>query len=75
MSMLKLTGWVEVNGQRLTPQEIEEILKDRPDEVLTFSRRILLRRSRLPGPGPFRDHAGQLPERDAHLQRCGERTD
>ena len=36
MSMLKLTGWVEVNGQRLTPQEIEEILQNRPDEVLRF---------------------------------------
>ena len=30
MSMLKLTGWVEVNGQRLTPQEIEEILQRPP---------------------------------------------
>ena len=68
MSMLKLTGWVEVNGQRLTPQEIEEILQRPPGRGPPVRRRILLRRSRLPGPGPFRDHAGQLPERDAHLQ-------
>ena len=36
MSMLKLTGWVEVNGQRLTPQDLETILKDRPEEILRF---------------------------------------
>jgi asparagine synthase (glutamine-hydrolysing) len=36
MSMLKLTGWVEVNGQRLTPQEIEVILHNRPEEILRF---------------------------------------
>jgi len=36
MSMLKLSGWVEVNGHQLTPQDIEKILKDRPEEVLSF---------------------------------------
>ena len=36
MTTLKLTGWVEVDGHRLTPQEIEAILKDRPEEVLRF---------------------------------------
>ena len=36
MSMLKLTGWVEVNGQRLTPEKIETILKDTPEAILKF---------------------------------------
>ena len=36
MSMLKLTGWVEVNGQRLTPEEIEVILQNHPEEILRF---------------------------------------
>jgi len=36
MSMLKLTGWVEVDGKRLTPQEIEVILQNRPEEILRF---------------------------------------
>ncbi|MGB9177538.1 MAG: asparagine synthase C-terminal domain-containing protein [Methanoregula sp.] len=36
MSMLKLTGWVEVNGQRLTPEEIEVILQNHLAEVLRF---------------------------------------
>ena len=36
MITLKLTGWVEVDGQRLTAQDIEAILQDHPDEVLRF---------------------------------------
>ena len=36
MSMLKLTGWVEVDGKRLTPDEIEIILQNRPEEILRF---------------------------------------
>jgi len=36
MSMLKLTGWVEVNGQRLSPQEIEVMLQNRPEEILRY---------------------------------------
>ena len=36
MSMLKLSGWVEADGHRLTPQEIETILKNKPEAVLQF---------------------------------------
>jgi asparagine synthase (glutamine-hydrolysing) len=36
MSMLKLTGWVEVDGHRLTSQDIEAILQNRPEEILRF---------------------------------------
>jgi len=36
MSMLKLTGWVEVDGKRLTPADIEKILQNHPEEVLRF---------------------------------------
>ena len=36
MSMLKLTGWVEVEGKRLTPADIEKILQNHPEEVLRF---------------------------------------
>jgi asparagine synthase (glutamine-hydrolysing) len=34
--MLKLSGWIEVDGHRLTPQEIEAILQNHPEEVLKF---------------------------------------
>jgi len=36
MSVLKLSGWVEVDGHRLTPEDIETILKEHPDEALRF---------------------------------------
>ena len=36
MSMLKLTGWVEVNGHHLTPEEIDVILQNHPEEILRF---------------------------------------
>jgi len=34
--MLKLSGWVEVDGNRLTPRDIEVMVKDRPEEILRF---------------------------------------
>jgi asparagine synthase (glutamine-hydrolysing) len=34
--MLKLTGWVEFDGKRLTPQDIEKILQDQPEKILRF---------------------------------------
>jgi len=36
MSTLKLSGWVEIDGQRLSPQEVESILNNRPEEILRF---------------------------------------
>jgi asparagine synthase (glutamine-hydrolysing) len=40
--MLKLTGWVEIDGHRLTPQEIESIVTDHPEEVLSFGGEFFL---------------------------------
>ncbi len=57
MSTLKLTGWVEVDGQRLTPQEIESILHDRPEEILRFGGEFF-----FAGDGcRARDHFGIMP--------------
>jgi asparagine synthase (glutamine-hydrolysing) len=36
MSTLKLSGWVEIDGEKLLPQEVEKILQDNPREVLRF---------------------------------------
>ena len=57
MSMLKLTGWVEVDGHRLTAQDIEEILRDSPDKVLTFGGEFFLAGSGCRA----RDHFGIMP--------------
>jgi asparagine synthase (glutamine-hydrolysing) len=40
--MLKLTGWVEIEGKRLTPQEIEAMLQDDPARVLKFGGEFFL---------------------------------
>jgi len=57
MSTMKLTGWVEVDGQRLTPGDIETILKDRPEEILRFGGEFF-----LAGHGcRARDHFGIMP--------------
>ncbi len=55
--MLKLTGWVEVDGQRLSPQEIETIVKDRPEEILSFGGEFFLAGSGCRA----RDHFGIMP--------------
>jgi asparagine synthase (glutamine-hydrolysing) len=34
MSTLKLSGWVELEGRRLSDHEIETLLRDRPQEIL-----------------------------------------
>src|SRR4030042_71342 len=34
MSTLKLSGWVEVDGRRLTLQDVESVLDNRPHEIL-----------------------------------------
>jgi asparagine synthase (glutamine-hydrolysing) len=57
MSMLKLTGWVEVDGHRLTAQDIEEILHDSPDKVKNFGGEFFLAGSGCRA----RDHFGIMP--------------
>lgn len=57
MSTLKLTGWVEVDGQRLTPQEIEKIVQEHPEEILRFGGEFFLAGSGCRA----RDHFGIMP--------------
>ena len=40
--MLKLTGWVEIEGKRLTPQDIGTLLQDDPARVLKFGGEFFL---------------------------------
>jgi asparagine synthase (glutamine-hydrolysing) len=42
MSTPKISGWIEVDGQRLSAREIGEILKDRPEEILRFGGEFFL---------------------------------
>jgi asparagine synthase (glutamine-hydrolysing) len=57
MSLLKLSGWVETGGQRLSPQDIETIVRDRQGEVLQFGGEFF-----LAGFGcRARDHYGVMP--------------
>src|SRR5665647_1834783 len=55
--MLKLTGWVEVDGHRLTEQDIEEILHNSPDKVKNFGGEFFLAGSGCRA----RDHFGIMP--------------
>ena len=57
MSTLKLSGWVEVDGHRLTPQDIEAILQNRPEEILRFGGEFFLAGSGCRA----RDHFGIMP--------------
>jgi asparagine synthase (glutamine-hydrolysing) len=57
MSTLKLSGWVEVDGHRLTQQDIEAIIKGRPDEVLLFGGEFFFAGSGCRA----RDHFGIMP--------------
>jgi len=57
MSTLKLSGWVEINGQRLLPQEIESILNNRPEEILRFGGEFFFAGSGCRA----RDHFGIMP--------------
>ena len=57
MTTLKLSGWVEVDGQRLSPQDIETIVKDHPDEVLRFGGEFFFAGSGCRA----RDHFGIMP--------------
>jgi asparagine synthase (glutamine-hydrolysing) len=56
MSRIKLSGWVELNGQRLTPEDIETILKDRPGDILKCGGEFFFAGSGCRG----RDHFGIL---------------
>jgi len=57
MSTLKLSGWVEIDGQRLPPQEVESILDNRPEEILRFGGEFFLAGSGCRA----RDHFGIMP--------------
>ena len=54
MSTLKLSGWVERDGQRLSPAEIEEILRERPTDLLRCGGEFFLKSDRCRA----RDHFG-----------------
>jgi len=57
MSRLRLSGWVEVDGKRLAPQDIETLLQNHPEEVLRFGGEFF-----FAGHGcRARDHFGIMP--------------
>ena len=57
MSTLKLSGWVEIGGRRLSPQEVESVLDARPHEILTFGGEFFFAGSGCRA----RDHFGIMP--------------
>jgi len=57
MSTLKLSGWVEIDGERLSQPDIEIIVKDHPEEILSFGGEFFLAGSGCRA----RDHFGILP--------------
>jgi asparagine synthase (glutamine-hydrolysing) len=57
MTTLKLSGWIEVDGQRLSPRDIETIIKDRPEEILSFGGEFFFAGSGCRA----RDHFGIMP--------------
>jgi asparagine synthase (glutamine-hydrolysing) len=57
MSTLKLSGWVELGGVRLSDREIETLLRDRPEDLLKCGGEFF-----LAGCGcRARDHFGIMP--------------
>ncbi len=54
MSTLKISGWVERDGQRLSPEEIEEIVRERPGDLLRCGGEFFLASDRCRA----RDHFG-----------------
>jgi asparagine synthase (glutamine-hydrolysing) len=56
-NMLTLFGWVERNSQRLSPEEIEEILRVRPGDLLRCGGEFFLESGRCRA----RDHFGIMP--------------
>jgi len=57
MSTLKLSGWVEIDGRRLLPQEVESVLENHPHEILRFGGEFFLAGSGCRA----RDHFGIMP--------------
>ena len=57
MSAMKISGWVESNGHRILPEEIERILHDRPELVATFGGEFYLAWDGCSA----RDHLGIVP--------------
>ena len=57
MSSPKLSGWVEVDGQRLSVRKIGEIVQDHPEEILRFGGEFFLAGSGCRA----RDHFGIMP--------------
>ncbi len=57
MSTLKLYGWVEIDGRRLLPQEVESILNNRSEEILRFGGEFFFAGSGCRA----RDHFGIMP--------------
>lgn len=56
MSELELAGWIELDGVRLTRQDIETILRERPTEIIRFGGEFF-----LSGNGCLaRDHFGVM---------------
>jgi asparagine synthase (glutamine-hydrolysing) len=57
MSTIKISGWVELQGQRVSTYTIETILKDSPEKILKFGGEFF-----LDGSGcRARDHFGIMP--------------
>ncbi|MDD1695991.1 MAG: asparagine synthase, partial [Methanoregula sp.] len=57
MNIPKISGWIEINGQRIMAQEIGQILQDHPEKILTFGGEFF-----LAGNGcRARDHFGIMP--------------
>ena len=71
MERPELVGWVELDGRRLSGDEVAAICRQRPEEILRFGGEFFLEYSGCQGPGSFRDHAGELPERDRYLRQRG----
>jgi asparagine synthase (glutamine-hydrolysing) len=57
MSTLKLSGWVEVDGQKLSTRKIGEIVQDRPEEIVRFGGEFFFAGSGCRA----RDHFGIMP--------------
>jgi len=57
MSMLKLSGWVEIGGRKLSVHEVESVLDTRPDEILRFGGEFFFAGSGCRA----RDHFGIMP--------------
>ena len=62
MSTLKLTGWIEVDGQRLSLQDVETIVQDRPEKILLFGGEFFFAGSGCRARDHFGIMAGNCPK-------------